>query len=317
MLRKVKHTFIPYEGNNFYPRFKKPKALGIILLLLLGIQVFLNFTVSTTPKVLGFATDIHVQDVINLSNKERENQGLPALKTSSVLCEAARQKAEYMFEHDFWAHVAPDGTTPWDFFASVGYDFYFAGENLARDFNTSAGVVRGWMNSPSHRENILNNDFEEIGIAVVNGELDGEETTLVVQMFGTPLSAGVAEKTEQTGSDQQQAVQQVAADAKQVESQPTYTAYGLESEITTEQASRPKGSSFSLAKPSLDSLYDLGPTGQVYIPFLTVLMLLFVIDSYVLLRKKKVRLSGHSMLHAVGIGLSMAAMMLLETGQVL
>ncbi len=307
MLRKVKHTFIPYEGNNFYPRFKKPKALGIILLLLLGIQVFLNFTVSTAPKVLGFATDIHVRDVIELSNKEREKEGLPALKTSDSLSEAARQKAEYMFEHDFWAHVAPDGTTPWDFFESVGYDFYFAGENLARDFNTSAGVVRGWMNSPSHKDNILNNNFKEIGIAVVNGELDGEETTLVVQLFGTPLSAAVAEEPGETGAVQQQAV----------ETKPTYTAYGLETEITAEEAARPRGSTFTLAKPSLVALYDLGPTGQVYIPFLTVLMLLFVVDSYVLLRKRKVRLSGHSMLHAVGVGLSMAAMMFLETGQVL
>ncbi len=310
MLRKVKHSFIPYEGNNFYPRFKKPKALGIVLILLLGIQVFLNFTVSTTPKILGFATDIHVDNIIALSNSEREEKGLPPLEINPVLSKAAKLKAEYMFKHDFWAHVAPDGTTPWDFFKIVDYDFYFAGENLARDFNTSQGVVRGWMNSSSHRENILNSDFEEIGVAVVNGELDGEETTLVVQLFGTPLGAAVVAATPE-----EPAVPRVSVE--EVELTPTFTAYGLETEIVAEKAPRPQGSAFTLAKPSLVALYDLGPTQWIYIPFLSVLMLLFVIDSYVLLMKKRVRLTGHSMLHAIGIGLSIAAMLFIETGQVL
>ncbi len=72
---------------------------------------------------------------------------------------------------------------------SSGYQYEFAGENLAKNFIFSQAVVDAWMASPSHRENILRNDYTEVGYAIVNGVLNGEETTLVVQMFGKPLGA--------------------------------------------------------------------------------------------------------------------------------
>jgi hypothetical protein len=89
-----------------------------------------------------------------------------------------------MFEDDYWAHVAPDGTQPWDFILGAGYDYVYAGENLAKNFNGSKEVVEAWYASESHRENLLNPNYEEIGFAVVDGILDGYETTLVVQTFG-------------------------------------------------------------------------------------------------------------------------------------
>src|SRR5690606_22355375 len=63
---------------------------------------------------------------------------------------------------------------------------------LARDFDTSQGVINGWLNSPSHRENMLTAGYKDIGIAVLNGVLDGHETTLVVQLFGTPVTLAAA-----------------------------------------------------------------------------------------------------------------------------
>jgi uncharacterized protein YkwD len=97
-----------------------------------------------------------------------------------------------MFANDYWAHVAPDGTTPWSFIKSSGYAYTTAGENLARDFNDTGAMVEAWMNSASHRENIVNAKFKEIGVAVVNGTLQGVETTLVVQLFGAPAVAAAA-----------------------------------------------------------------------------------------------------------------------------
>ena len=106
-----------------------------------------------------------------------------------MLTKAAALKADDMFSDNYWAHFAPDGTSPWYFYGKVGYSYTWAGENLARDFQTSAGVVAGWMASTAgHKENILNSNFTEVGVAVKNGVLQGEETTLVVQLFGKPVS---------------------------------------------------------------------------------------------------------------------------------
>jgi hypothetical protein len=97
-----------------------------------------------------------------------------------------------MFAKNYWSHFAPDGASPWDFINGSGYRYEYAGENLAKNFLFSQGVVDAWMNSPTHRENILKKNYTEVGYAIVNGVMNGEETTLVVQMFGTPLSPSIA-----------------------------------------------------------------------------------------------------------------------------
>ncbi|MFH1648124.1 MAG: CAP domain-containing protein, partial [Patescibacteria group bacterium] len=113
-------------------------------------------------------------------------KGLSPLRLNSTLSEAAKQKAYDMFENDYWAHISPDGVEPWDFILGQGYDYIYAGENLAKNFSTSKQVVEGWYNSPTHKSNLLGANYDEIGLAVVNGTLNGYETTLVVQMFGRP-----------------------------------------------------------------------------------------------------------------------------------
>lgn len=136
------------------------------------------------PGVLGYASNINISDLLNDTNKVRQENGLSTLRTNNELTLAAQKKAAHMFANDYWAHVAPDGTAPWDFILAENYDYSYAGENLAKNFNNSDQVVDAWFKSPSHRENLLNKNYDEIGFAVVNGVLDGYETTLVVQMFG-------------------------------------------------------------------------------------------------------------------------------------
>ena len=103
------------------------------------------------------------------------------------MAEAAREKALNMFKNNYWAHYGPNGETPWQFVLEAGYQYEYAGENLAKNFLFSDGVMEAWMDSETHRENILRDEYTEVGFAVVNGLLEGEETTLVVQMFGAPL----------------------------------------------------------------------------------------------------------------------------------
>jgi len=90
----------------------------------------------------------------------------------------------HMITNNYWVHYAPDGTTPWLFIVSSGYQYKTAGENLAKGFDTSSGVVAGWMESPTHKANVLG-DYTDVGFAVTNGILMGSETTLIVAMYGT------------------------------------------------------------------------------------------------------------------------------------
>lgn len=177
--------FIPSRSNYFHPHLLRPIGLSVVVVMLLSVNTLNSLTTAHTFQVLGYATNVNASDVINLSNQERASNGLPALSYNAKLTSAAQAKAQDMFAKDYWAHNSPDGKTPWDFISEAGYVYITAGENLAKGFDTSAGVVQGWMNSPGHRANILNSSFMETGVAAVNGTLQGSTTTLVVAMYGS------------------------------------------------------------------------------------------------------------------------------------
>jgi len=185
-MHRLLHDFIPHRHNNHRPYLTRHPGLATILVFALSVQMTLNTFFSSSPQILGFATNIYQQELIELTNQKRIENSLVTLQHSPTLDEAARLKAIHMFDKNYWAHVSPDGVEPWHWFGVAGYSYISAGENLARDFDTSSGVVTAWMASPTHRENLLYPQFQEIGMAVVNGVLDGRETTLVVQLFGTP-----------------------------------------------------------------------------------------------------------------------------------
>ncbi len=178
---------LPYPDTHARTRLLKNSSLLLYVLVLLFFQVTLY---RFSPQILGFATNIAVDDLYQLVNQERANQGLPALTRNAKLEQAALKKAQDMFAKNYWAHYAPDGsTTPWQFIMESGYNYKYAGENLAKDFGTSTAVVVAWMASPSHRANVVNTNYKDVGMVAVDGSLLGSETTLVVQMFGSTLGA--------------------------------------------------------------------------------------------------------------------------------
>ena len=187
IINKIHHFFVPRHSNNFRAKLLHHDFLTIYLIFAITITLGINHIQNQTGSILGFATDITVTKLFELSNIERTKETLPPLKYNKKLAEAAQKKAEDMFKKDYWSHYGPSGETPWDFILSSGYQYEFAGENLAKNFLFSDGVVTAWMNSPTHRENILRQEYTDVGFAIVNGVLNGEETTLVVQMFGKPL----------------------------------------------------------------------------------------------------------------------------------
>jgi uncharacterized protein YkwD len=171
-------------------------TVGLIIstILILGGFFAAALYVSTVLTGGGMAAVIS-SALVELTNEDREAKDLHALSVNPALVAAAQAKADHMAGEGYFAHVAPDGTTPWKWFADAGYEYSAAGENLAVNFSDSENVEEAWMNSPSHRANILSARFTEIGIATASGEYKGKKTTFVVQMFGAPRTLSSGDET--------------------------------------------------------------------------------------------------------------------------
>ncbi|MFH1388982.1 MAG: CAP domain-containing protein [Patescibacteria group bacterium] len=185
----MRRHLLPHPIHGFRATLLSYPALFAYIVFIFTLTLSFNKVKTYYPSILGYATDINLYDLLEDTNFERTNANLVPLRLNSDLNRAAYDKALDMFSKGYWAHISPQGTTPWTFILDSGYDYQYAGENLARDFNRSDSVIKAWMNSSSHKDNILNNNYQDIGFAVANGQLDGEETTLVVQMFGAKRGA--------------------------------------------------------------------------------------------------------------------------------
>ncbi len=142
---------------------------------------------TSTENVLAYATNMTIGDLLSAANDSRTANGLSKLQLNSQLNSSAQAKAQHMITNDYWAHVAPDGTQPWYFIDQSGYNYERAGENLARGFDTGYEANTGWMNSPTHRDNILG-DYAEVGFGIASGPTyQGGENTVVVAHYGKPV----------------------------------------------------------------------------------------------------------------------------------
>ncbi len=168
------------------PRYAIGGLAGALTLAVLGVFTFAALD-TYLLKSSSLAAVISAV-LVDLTNGDRSGDNLAGLRVSPALTAAAQAKADDMALHSYFAHTSPDGKNSWYWFRQAGYTFLYAGENLAVDFSDSVDVENAWMNSPSHRENILNEHFTEIGIATAEGTYDGHPTTFVVQMFGTPAT---------------------------------------------------------------------------------------------------------------------------------
>ncbi len=188
LTKTLKHLFHPQRSNNHRSKLLHPKPLIFMSLIALGFFQLVGLASSLDlpqGNILGYTSSITVQQIIDGTNQQRSNKGLTSLSYNSLLSEAAAGKARDMFENQYWAHISPSGKEPWDFIKTANYNYKVAGENLARDFDSTSPMITAWMNSPTHKANIMNPRYRDIGLAVVDGKLNGVETTLVVQMFGT------------------------------------------------------------------------------------------------------------------------------------
>ncbi len=198
ILSAIKIFFLPCSENRYRPKLLEGKILGNLLVFLLLLKLLTLPLIFSVSKTFYFA-EITKAVLVELLNQERKLRGLPPLKENQKLETAAFLKAKDMLEKNYFAHRSPEGLSPWYWFKVAGYNFAFAGENLAIGFLDSKEVHQAWMESPLHRQNILNPKFQEIGIAVLKGEFNGNEVYVVVQHFGTPkLETKIATTTKPT-----------------------------------------------------------------------------------------------------------------------
>ena len=178
------NLFVPTKKNNYKPHLLRKIAIISYSIILISV--------NSLGGLLGIgyaqASTITPEAIISLTNQERVAWGMNTLQTNSQLSAAALAKANDMFEKQYWDHFGPNGESPWQFIRAAGYDYVYAGENLAKGFRTPEGIHEAWMASPTHKENIISGNYKDIGVAVVEGELLGKQTTLVVQMFGNLTS---------------------------------------------------------------------------------------------------------------------------------
>lgn len=196
MKKHFKKYFIPHEENQHTPHILRETAVTVLALLALAMFVFSSIHTAILVTSSDFLAAVLPRVLVDITNESRLENAYLQLTVDPTLTAAAQLKADHMAEHGYFAHVSPDGITPWHWFLEAGYQFIAAGENLAVNFSDSEDVVDAWMESPGHRANILNGDFTEIGIATARGEYKGRETVFVVQLFGRPAESQVASVPE-------------------------------------------------------------------------------------------------------------------------
>lgn len=144
-------------------------------LLLVCAALLISYPASAEREILT------AEQIVHQANADRERYGLPTLQVSQTLSQAALAKAQDMLSNNYFAHVSPNGTKPWFWFSSMGYNYSFAGENLAVGYSDAAELQSSWMASPKHRANLLSPQYTEIGIGIVYRS----EQPIVVQFFGS------------------------------------------------------------------------------------------------------------------------------------
>ena len=309
LLAKIRHLLLPHESNNHKAKLLHNSSLTLLIIGLLLYQGVLSFFPRFGPNILGYAANIPPDEVIRLTNEKRATAGVGPLTTNATLSAAAQAKGADMLNKDYWAHISPDGTQPWYFFTSFGYKYRYAGENLARDFSDPGSAVEAWMASPSHKENLLSGKYKEIGVAVVEGDMAGVDTTIIVQFFGTNLTdtlpeTPVAQAQAQVPTPIPTSVQAVVVT---ITPSPTPTPAPL---LVEAPAPAQTASANVLISP-------FNTTRGISLAVIILLLSIMVIDVFVSLRRKTFRIGGRTLAHIAFLGMILAIVIIASAGEIL
>lgn len=200
IVKQARLVIVPHKKNDYRPHLIRRYGIIAIIFTVIGLQIGYNST--TKAAVLGAETEVTIASLVEQTNQTRLKYALPKLTNSAKLNQAAFLKAQDMFADQYWSHNAPDGTMPWKWLGDVGYDYNQAGENLAMNYATTSDIMKAWMNSPEHKSNVLNANYQEVGFAIVNGVLNDKPATIVVALYALPAQvAGASTQKTFTEAD--------------------------------------------------------------------------------------------------------------------
>src|SRR3989344_3203097 len=162
------------------------KILIVLALIAITSKIILVITIFLYPNIITADNiDVNARELISLTNDYRKSLGLNELQPNARLTQAAVNKARDLLNKQYFAHTSPDNKKFSDWIKEVGYKYFYVGENLAIDFNNNQDLFRAWLNSPTHKENIIKPQYQEIGLAVLEGKYNNQTTVVVVQLFGS------------------------------------------------------------------------------------------------------------------------------------
>lgn len=184
----LRDYFIPNKYNNYRPKALKPKRLFFYGISALIMKIIVIATVSALPLVAFFSPDYVSQEakkIVVLTNELRQSLNLNLLQENTQLTQSAIWKAQDMAVKQYFAHMGPDGMKLTNWLNKSNYDYKFGGENLAMGFSNAEDVMSAWYKSPSHYNNIIDPDFNEIGVGISTGMYNNMETIFIAQHFGS------------------------------------------------------------------------------------------------------------------------------------
>lgn len=309
MKKFFSHFFLPSESNNYRPRILHHKILLIFTLFFFSAGFLMSFLKYNLPSVLGTYSNISNDQLLLLTNEKRQENGESPLVLNSQLSQAALNKANDMFAKNYWAHNAPDGTTPWVFIKGSGYNYVYAGENLARGFTTAPDVVNAWMASPEHKKNVLSPNYKDIGFAVETGNLNGEDTVLVVEMFGSTYLAPAP-----IAQNNQNVPQQVASGSPTSLNVPQPNTLAQTNQVPEPKNATKTTLATSQIKPLVNSASVSLISARV---FISIFIFILLLDMVIIERRKIVRFVGHNLDHVLFFTLMLIIIFVLAKGLII
>lgn len=304
---KLRHLFTPHVTNNFRSKLLHNSGIFAIIAVLLVSNIFIRLLDSTPLHILGFTSTVTIDEVVRATNEKRISAGLKPLVYNERLADAARRKAANMFSENYWSHNSPSGKTPWVWFADAGYKYVYAGENLAKDFGSTDRMMEAWMASPTHKENIVSPKYSEIGLAVVPGSIGGQDTVLVVQLFGTQNGGSVPTVKTATTSP---AAQNVTPSPAPVEIAQIQEVKGQETALPVAAPSSPVP--VEAAKYNMFNLKKIINLVTTLLFIITLIIDLFIAESQKLSRRV-----GNNWAHIIFINFILLATVIVNAGRIM
>lgn len=162
--------------------------ITLVIIFFASTNPLLAQAVTTTDVNNNIITSLNVTEIININNNTRKQINLKPLVVSEELTKLAKLKMDDMKNNQYFDHYSPTKKSLKNFLDDINYDYIYAGENLARNFDNNKELVQAWLDSPTHRYNMLYPNFDEVGIYYDYVNLDGTDQLVTVMIFGKKKS---------------------------------------------------------------------------------------------------------------------------------